>query len=92
MYDILDRRPVMILSKLQNSPAKMVPVAMMLLTVGLMFLVIGIVWPKLSFPVAHFGLDLNDFVRGMTFGIATALEIGGVVLAMTAAAARTKKL
>jgi hypothetical protein len=82
----------MILSKLQNSPAKMVPVAMMLLTVGLMFLVIGIVWPKLSFPVAHFGLDLNDFVRGMTFGIATALEIGGVVLAMTAAAARTKKL
>lgn len=78
----------------QKSPAVGVPVAMMLIVTGLMLTMIGVFWPRLSFPAAHLGQEWNDFPRGVMFGIAIVLEISGVVIAATAAAAasRAKKL
>lgn len=81
----------MILRKLQNSPEKMIPVAMAFIVVGMSILTIGIAWPRFSPPVPHAGTDWNDFFRGLMFGIAIALEVAGVVFAATAAAAALKK-
>jgi hypothetical protein len=76
----------------QNSPLATLPVAMMLVTTGLMILSIGVVWPRLSPAVANIGTDWSDFFRGMAFGIAIALEIAGVILAVSAAANKRNKL
>jgi hypothetical protein len=78
----------MILRKLQSAPEKMIPVAMMFVSVGTMLLVIGIVWHK---PLIHSapGTDWNDFLRGFALGIAIVFEIAGLVIAL--AAARAKK-
>jgi hypothetical protein len=81
----------MILRNLQKSPEKMIPVAMAFIVVGLSILVIGIAWPGFSPIVPHTGTDWNDFLRGLMFGIAIAMEIVGVVFAATAAAATIKK-
>lgn len=78
----------MILRKLQSSPEKMIPVAMMFVSVGMMLLVLGIVWHK---PLIHSapGTDWNDFLRGFALGIAIVFEITGLAIAL--AAARAKK-
>jgi hypothetical protein len=81
----------MILRNLQNSPEKMIPVAMAFVVVGLSILTIGIAWPRFIPPVAHTGTDWNDFFRGLLFGIAIAMEITGVVIATSAAVARKRK-
>jgi ABC-type Na+ efflux pump permease subunit len=76
----------------QRSPAKMVPVAMMLITLGMMILMIGVAWPRLS-AVAHVGTDWSDFWRGFMVGFAIVMETAGLVIALKAAvAARAKKL
>ena len=80
----------MILRKLQESPEKMVPVAMALVVVGLSFLTIGITLPRISTPLPHAGTNWNDFFRGAIFGIAIVLEIAGVVLATKAAALKKR--
>jgi len=84
----------MILRNLQNSPERMIPVAMTMVVVGLSILVIGIAWPHFSPSLPHTGpqtnIDWNDFARGFLFGIAIALEAAGVVLAATAAAKKRK--
>jgi len=54
----------MILRNLQNSPQKMIRVAMSMIVVGLSILAIGITWPHFSSPVPHPGTDWNDFARG----------------------------
>jgi hypothetical protein len=82
----------MILRNLQNSPEKSIPVAMTLIVVGLSILMIGIAWPRFSPPVPHMGTDWNDFAHGFLIGLAIALEIGGVVLAISAAAKKRKAL
>jgi hypothetical protein len=82
----------MILRKLQQSPERMIPVAMTFVVVGLSILLIGIAWPRFLPPVAHAGTDLNDFLRGLIFGIAIAFEVIGVVLAATAAAKKRNPL
>ena len=82
----------MILRNLQNSPEKMIPVAMTMVVVGLSILTIGIAWPHFSPSLPHEGTDWNDFARGFMFGIAIALEAGGVVLAARAAAKKRKTL
>ena len=83
----------MILSRLRNSPEKMVPVAMALIVAGLSIFMIAIVWPHFSpspsFP--HPGTDSNDFFQGVLFGIAIAMEITAVVIAITAIAASKKR-
>ena len=76
---------------LKNSPAKIIPVAMALIVVGLSFLLIGIAWPTYAHAFTHLGTGTNNFLHGMFFGVAIALEIGGVILAATAAAAAAKK-
>jgi hypothetical protein len=81
----------MILRNLQNSPEKMIPVAMAFVVVGLSILTIGIAWPRFIPPVAHSGTDWNDFFRGLLFGIAIAMEITGVVIATSAAVAKKRK-
>jgi hypothetical protein len=81
----------MLLAKLKCSPEKMIPVAMALVVTGLMLVVVSTVWYRLPLPVAHMGTDWNDFFRGLLIGIAIALEIGGVVIASAAAAAKRKQ-
>jgi hypothetical protein len=80
----------MILRKLQNSPEKLAPVAMLLLTAGLLILATGISWPIFSFQT-RLGTNLDDFLHGFTIGIAIALEIGAVVLAIAMAVFRANK-
>lgn len=81
----------MILRSLQNSPGKLIPVAMTFVVVGLSLLAVGITWPRFSLPVPHAGTDWNDFFRGMILGVAIALEACGVVLAAKTAAAKKRK-
>lgn len=69
----------------------MIPVAMTLVVVGLTILMVGIAWPRFSPSVPHLGTDWNDFFRGFVFGLAIALEAGGVVLASAAVAAKKRK-
>jgi hypothetical protein len=79
----------MILSRLEKSPEKMIPVAMALVTTGLMIIVVGVIWPVRSLAVAHTGTNWSDFFRGVTFGFGIVMELTGVVIA-GAAAARIK--
>jgi hypothetical protein len=81
----------MILSKLENSPEKKIPVAMALIVVGLSMTVIGVSWSRLAPSVPHVGTDWNDFFRGVVFGIAIVLEIAGVAIAASAAAAKKRQ-
>ena len=81
----------MILSRVQNSPEKMIPVAMALVTAGLMMIVVGIVWPIHSLPVAHGGTNWGDFFRGATFGFGMVVELTGVVIASTAVRAKAAR-
>ncbi len=81
----------MILRKLENSPEKMVPVAMTFIVVGLSMSMIGIAWSRLALPAPHIGTDWNDFLRGAIFGIAIVLEIAGVAIAAKAAAAKKRR-
>ncbi len=82
----------MILRNLQNSPEKMIPVAMAMVVAGLSILVIAIAWPHFSPSLPHSGTNWNDFARGLLYGIAIALEACGVVLAASAAAMKRKAL
>ena len=83
----------MIFRKLEETHEKKAAAAMMLIAVGLGFLIVGIAWPRHPLPTAHLGTDWNDFLHGVMIGIAIALETGGVVIAISAAAAkRTTKL
>jgi uncharacterized protein involved in cysteine biosynthesis len=81
----------MLLKKLKESPEKMVPFGMTLVTVGLMMIVFGVCWPRIPF-LAHLWPDWNDFLRSFVFGIAIALEITGVVINATAAVNKRKAL
>jgi uncharacterized protein YjeT (DUF2065 family) len=78
----------MILRKLNNSPEKLIPVAMMFITVGMMLIVVATAWHKPLIPVTS-GTDWNDFLRGFALGLAIVMEIAGLVIAL--AAARAKK-
>jgi hypothetical protein len=80
--------------KNSKSPAARIPVAMALISLGMMFLVIGIVWPRLvsPAPVPPGATDWHDFLRGACYGLGISFDIGGLVLAVTAVAAREKKL
>ena len=81
----------MILRSMNDSPARMVPLAMMFTTLGLMLIVIGVVWSRiplvagLSWPIS------NDFLHGFLFGFALVLELAGVAMAVQAAALKRKK-
>ena len=81
----------MILSKHENSPEKKIPVAMALIVVGLGMSVIGINWSRITPSVPHVGTDWNDFFRGAIFGVAIVLEIAGVAIAASAAAAKKRQ-
>ena len=78
----------MIFRKLEDSPEKMIPVAMAFIVAGLSLLTIGVTWPRISPPLPHPGTDWKDFFRGVIFGIAIALETFGVVIAAKAAVAK----
>jgi hypothetical protein len=82
------------LSALKNekSPAARVPIAMALISLGMMFLVIGIAWPHFVSPAAHTGTDWHAFLRGLCYGLGISFDIGGLIIAVTAVAAREKKL
>jgi hypothetical protein len=75
----------MIFRSLEKSARRKVAVAMALVTIGLAFLIIGVVWPWHPNPPAHSGTDWNDFLHGFLIGIAIGLEAGGAVLAVSAA-------
>ena len=82
----------MTLLNLQNAPEKSIPLAMTLIVVGLSILMIGIAWPRFSPSVPHIGTDWNDFAHGFLIGLAIAMEIGGVIIASSAAAKKRKSL
>jgi hypothetical protein len=65
---------------------------MALVATGMMFIVFGIVWPRLISLAPYAGTNWNDFLRGACYGLGISFEIGGLVLAVTAVAAREKKL
>jgi hypothetical protein len=81
----------MILSKLESSPEKKIPMAMALIVVGLSMTVIGISWSRFAPSVPHPGTDWNDFFRGAIMGFAIVLEIAGVAIATKAAAAKKRQ-
>jgi hypothetical protein len=81
----------MILSRLQNSPEKMIPVAMALVTAGLMIIVVGLVWPIHTLPVAHGATNWSDFSRGFTFGFGIVVELTGVVIASATVRAKAAR-
>jgi hypothetical protein len=83
---------IMILGKLQISPAKSVPIAMALLVTGLTLLMLGIAGPRFAFPAAYLGTDWSDFLRGVLYGLSIVLEISGLVVALTAVPATARKL
>lgn len=43
--------------------------------IGMMFLVIGIVWPMFFHPATKFGQDLLDASRGLLFGLSIGLNL-----------------
>ena len=55
-----------------------VPVAMVFLTVGLMLIAVSLAIPRMAVLHAHFAKNELDFIQGLLFGIAIALEIGAV--------------
>ena len=81
----------MILSKLENAPEKKIPVAMALIAVGLSMTAIGITGRDLAPSAPHLGTDWNDFFRGAILGFAIVLEIAGVAIAASAAAAKKRQ-
>ena len=81
----------MILNKLENAPEKKIPVAMALIVVGLSMSAIGINWSRFAPSVPHVGTDWSDFFRGAIFGFAIVLEIAGVAIAASAAAAKKRQ-
>ncbi|MEI9970312.1 MAG: hypothetical protein WDM87_17475 [Terracidiphilus sp.] len=81
----------MIVSKLESSPEKKIPVAMALIAVGLSMTAIGISWSRFAPSVPHSGSDWNDFFRGAIFGVAIVLEIAGVAIAASAAAVKKRQ-
>ncbi len=64
---------------------------MLLVTVGLVLIVLGVLWPKLPF-LANLWPTWNDFLHGFVFGFAITLEIAGLVINTTAAANKRKTL
>jgi hypothetical protein len=82
----------MTLLNLQNASEKSVPLAMTLIVVGLSILMIGLAWPRFSPSVPHIGTDWNDFAHGFLIGLAIAMEVGGVIIAASAAAKERKSL
>lgn len=81
----------MLLRKLQNSPEKMVPVAMALIAVGLSLTTISITWHPSSPPLPHTGTDWSQFARGLIMGIAIVLEVAGLAIAAQAVAIKKRK-
>jgi hypothetical protein len=81
----------MILRKLQNDPARVTSVAMALVVVGLSLSAIGGTWPRFAPAVPHVGTDWSEFFRGAIFGFAIVLEIAGVAIAASAAAAKKRQ-
>jgi len=65
---------------------------MMLVAVGMMMIVFGILWPRLSFVTGAVEPGWSDFLRGGAYGIGIGIECGGVVLAILAARARAQML
>ena len=75
----------------EKSAAARVPIAMALISMGMMFLVIGIAWPHFVSPVAHTGTDWHAFLRGLCYGLGISFDIGGLVIAVSAVAAQNPK-
>ena len=78
----------MIFRTLDKTTEKKVAVAMLLIALGLIFLIVGITWPRHPASAALAGTDWNDFLHGLFIGVAIGLEASGVVLAISAAAAK----
>ncbi len=79
----------MLLKKLKESPQKMLRFGTMMISVGLMSIALGCLWPRLPF-FAHLWPNWNDFLRGFVYGFGITLEIAGLVINATAAANRCK--
>jgi hypothetical protein len=82
----------MILRKIQDSPQKAVPLAMMLVVAGLSLIVLATVWLRFTPSFIFAGHDYGDFVHGFLYGVAIAMEIMGAAIAAAAAvAAKARK-
>jgi hypothetical protein len=64
---------------------------MALIVASLSMIVIGITWSRFAPSVPHLGTNWNDFFHGVIFGTAIVLEIAGVVIAGSAAAAKRRE-
>jgi hypothetical protein len=74
-----------------ESAAKKVPIAMMLLVVGLMLVVVGVLWPRIPVLAALNSPISNDFLRGFLFGFGIVLEMAGLVIITRAAVGKRKE-
>ena len=82
----------MLLRSQDGKPAAAkIPLAMTLIASGMMFIVFGIVWPRFISLSPYAGTNWDDFLRGLCYGLGIALDIGGVVLSVKAAAAVSAK-
>jgi hypothetical protein len=56
----------------RNNPIVILPIAMM-------FLVIGILWPRIIHTASHDGQNWDDFLRGGVFGLAIGMLLLTVI-------------
>lgn len=66
------------------SPKKTVRSAIVFLAASLVLILACVFWPRIPFLVAHLSPNGNEFFRGLFFGLAIALGIGGAGAALNA--------
>jgi hypothetical protein len=69
---------------------KSLPIALLLLSVGLFSLSCGVAWQHTFGPMLHFSADRNDFFHGFCIGLGLTLEIAALFLLGRIIAIRSK--
>ncbi|MGC9225329.1 MAG: hypothetical protein ACP5E2_15555 [Terracidiphilus sp.] len=69
---------------------KSLPVALLMLSVGLFSPSCGAAWQHTLGPILHFSPDRSDFFHGFCIGLGLALEIAALVLLVGIIAIRSK--
>ena len=69
---------------------KSLPLALLMLSVGLFSLSCGVAWQHVFAPLLHFSPDRNDFLHGFCIGMGLALDIAALVLLVVIIAIRSK--
>lgn len=76
----------------KSAPANRVPIAMAFVSIGMVLTVCGITQSGFVGHSAQTASDVHHFLRGACYGLGISFEIAGLIIAITAATARQKKL